>query len=185
MTPEPRAWAGAIAGVIGLTDGIGYLVLINRQGEGESSVVVPFVFTLIAVATVGAFWGVITSPGRTASIMLTSSTILFFLLGVLGIFSIGLPLLVASALSLLAVFQSRGTGESKWGHPGRVAIAGGAAIGIILAALFLGQITGGGETVSVACKGSAPGPGMPSLADGAEHHPAASRPHPCRTRTSP
>ncbi|MEA2508181.1 MAG: hypothetical protein QOG21_263 [Actinomycetota bacterium] len=167
---------------IALADGAAYLILIQRQSEPGSSVVW-WVFSLITMAGLAAVGGWILSPGRAATVTLVASTIILGIVGVLGIFSIGLPLLLASGFALLGVRQSRGR-AAPVGSAGRVVVAALAAAGVLVAAFFLVQISAGGQTVGVSCTGSAPGLGMPSVrGDGTDRR--ALRLHACRTITSP
>jgi hypothetical protein len=177
-----RAWAGAVAAAIALADGVLYLVVIHRQGD--SSAVVPVVFSLIALGALAAVTGWILSPGAIPSMLLGSSAALFLVLGVLGIFSIGLPLLIAAGFSLLGVHQSGGRQERSTGPVRRVALGGLGVAGVLLAALLLFQIGRGGTTESVMCSGSAQGSGMPTVRGTAPSH-VTLNPSRCRTITSP
>jgi hypothetical protein len=177
-----RAWAGAVAGSIALADGVLYLVLIHRQGD--SSAVVPVVFSLIALAALAAVAGWVLSPGAVPSMLLGGSAAMFLVLGVLGVFSIGLPLLIAAGFSLLGVHQSGGRQERSTGPGRRVALASLGVAGVLLAALLLFQIGRGGTTESVTCSGSAHGSGMPTV-PGAAPSRVTQNPSRCRTITSP
>jgi hypothetical protein len=176
-----RAWAGVVAGSIALADGVLYLVVIHRQGDSGP---VPWVFPLIALAAFAAVAGWVLSPGAVPSILLGSSAAVFLILGVLGIFSIGLPLVIAAAFSLLGVHQSGGGQERPMRPGGRVTVAGLSVAGVLLAAFLLFQIGGGGTTVSVRCTASARGSGMPTVPGAVPAH-ATARSHGCRTITSP
>jgi hypothetical protein len=181
MTLRIRAWGGAVAGVIAVADAALYLAIIHDQGD--SSPVVPWVFAIIVLGAIAAFSGSFSTSPRASSMLLSGSAALFLVLGVLGIFSIGSPLLLAAGFSFLGVTQSRRTHKrpSRW----RTGVMLGAVAVVVLATTFLvAQIATGGQTISVTCKGSAQGPGMPRLAGGGSHH-SVTRPHPCRTITSP
>jgi hypothetical protein len=164
-----------------LADGVLYLVVIHRQGD--SSAVVPVVFSLIALGALAAVTGWILSPGAVPSMLLGSSAAVFLVLGVLGIFSIGLPLLIAAGFSLLGVNQSGGTQERSTGPGRRVALGSLGVAGVLLAALLLFQIGRGGTTESVTCSGSAQGSGMPTAQGAVPAH--TTRSHECHTTTSP
>jgi hypothetical protein len=174
-----RAWAGAIAGSIALADGVIYLMLIQRQGDSSP---VPWVFPAIVLGALAAGAGWIVSPGRVASILLGSSAAVFLVLGVLGIFSIGLPLLLAAAFSAVGV-QQAGRNATSTGTRGPLVLAGVGAAGVLLAAFLLFQIGKGGTTVSVECSASARGSGMPTVPGAVPR--ATTRSHGCRTITSP
>jgi hypothetical protein len=170
-----------VAGSIGLADGVLYLVLIHRQGDSSA---VPWVFPLIALGALAAVAGWALSPGHVSSTLLGSSAAVFFVMGVLGIFSIGLPLLIAAVFSLVAVHQSGGGQERSMGAMRPVTLGGLAVAGVLVAAFLLFQIGGGGTTVSVRCSASARGSGMPTV-PGAVPARATPRSHGCRTITSP
>jgi hypothetical protein len=182
MNSSNTAWGGGIGGVIALADAAAYLILIERQGESGGSVV-PLVFALITVSGLAAVGGWLLSPRRAGSMLLVFSAVILAVLGVLGIFSIGLPLLLAAGFSLLGLAQSRG-GKAPVGRAGRTALVALAAGGLLVAVFLLVQISGGGETVGVSCRGSAPGVGMPSV-PGERTPNTALRPHACRTISSP
>jgi hypothetical protein len=177
-----RAWAGLVAGALAGATDVSYIIIIRRQGE--SSAVVPWVFLAIAVVGIAAVIGWMSSPGRLATVIFAVTTPLLFVLGVLGIFSIGLPLLVASMFCLGGVFQSRSPTPSVGGWTAAV-VAGFSAVAVILAAVALIAIAGGGQRITVSCRGRAPGPGMPRVVSPGPHAREAPRPHPCRTVTSP
>lgn len=94
-----RSWLAVTAGVVGVCmDGV-YLVVILAQGEADTSLVAA-VAALILVCSVLAIVGGLASdlaaPPRL--IVLGTATGGLLMLGVVGIFSIGLPLLVAASL---------------------------------------------------------------------------------------
>jgi hypothetical protein len=128
--------------------------------------------------------GWVLSPGSVPSMLLGGSAAMFLVLGMLGIFSIGLPLLIAAAFSLLGVHQSGG-GHGRSMSPRRRMTLGGLGVaGVLLAAFLIFQIGRGGTTTSVTCSASAQGSGMPTV-PGAVPAPATARSHGCRTTTSP
>jgi hypothetical protein len=182
MNGSNKAWGGLIAGAIAFADGAAYLIIIERQGESGGRVV-PLVFAAISIGGIAGVGGSIVSPGRGASLLLVSSAVILGVLGVLGIFSVGLPLLLAAGFSMLGLAQSRG-GKVPVGRGGRAALAALVAAGLLVAVFFLVQISGGGKTVGVSCRGSAPGVGMPSVPGRSTRH-IALRPHACRTISSP
>lgn len=159
MNEGKRAWAGAVAAGIALADGVSYLVVIYRQGE--SSPVVAWVFSAIVIGAAAALCGWLVSPRRGASTLLALSAVAFVPLGVLGIFSIGLPLLGAAGFSLFGLRQSRDRAR-QGSRAVRMMVGVVAAIGVLLTAWFLVEISRGGTTVSVTCSGSGSAAGMPS-----------------------
>jgi hypothetical protein len=176
-----KAWAGLVAGAIALADGVSYLIVIHRQGD--PGVVVPWVFSLIALGALAAFGGWFLSPGSAASFLLGGSAVVLGALGVLGLLSIGVPLLIASAFSLAGVPRARGQALPV-GRPGRVALVGLAAVGMLLAGVFIVGAGAGGTSVTVTCSGSGEGAGMPTVQGAASGHGSA-RPHACRTILAP
>jgi hypothetical protein len=180
MKAQVKPWTAIAGGVIALVDAVIYLVLILRQGD--SSAIVPLVFSLIVGGAIAAILGSFSNPSR-ARVLLASAGTLFLVLGVLGIFSIGLPLVVAAALCYVGAAQSSRRAEDSSSTVRRGVMIGAMAVVLVGTALLFVQLVGGGESVTVICKGSAPGPGMPSLV---RDHPgsATARPHPCRTIVS-
>ncbi|MEA2506984.1 MAG: hypothetical protein QOH48_1602 [Actinomycetota bacterium] len=181
MTIQMRAWGGAVAGLIATADATLYLVIIHNQGD--LSPVVPWVFSIIVLGAFAAICAAFSASPRASSMLLAGSAALFLVLGVLGIFSIGSPLLLAAAFSFLGVAQTRRPHErpSRW----RTGVVFGAVgVGVLATTFLVVQIATGGQKISVTCSGSAQGSGMPRLATGGPQD-SARRPHPCRTITSP
>jgi hypothetical protein len=87
------------AAVAGLVD-VGYLWLIDQQETSLTDGRVLLLATLVGMAAAISAVGAITSRplGRLALLALAGS--LLMVLGVVGLFSIGLPLLVAAGLAL-------------------------------------------------------------------------------------
>jgi hypothetical protein len=91
------------AGVLGLAVDLGYLVIIFNQAEHSSGrVAVVFLF-ILAMSLLSLLGGsAYVGSARTRVIVLGASTGGLLTAGVLGIFSIGLPLLVAGVLAAVA-----------------------------------------------------------------------------------
>jgi hypothetical protein len=178
MTAQARAWTGGLGGAIAFADAMTYLVLIYKQGE--SSAIVPWVFSLIAAGAIAAIYGSFTTQ-RYARLILGAAASLFLVLGVIGIFSIGLPLLLAAGLCFFGARSSRRRADV--GSRRNLLIGVLAITGLVGATLFLTQLVAGGQKVSVRCTGSAAGPGMPALV-GPHPSDAPARPHPCHTIVS-
>jgi predicted membrane metal-binding protein len=176
MSPQIRTWTGIAGGAIALADAVIYLVLILRQGE--SSAIVPWVFSMIVVGAIAAILGSFSDRGL-ARVLLASAGTIFLILGLVGIFSIGLPLLVAATLCYVGAFQSSAPGEEP-PRVGRRVLIGAIAVVLVGTTLFLVQLVGGEESITVSCRSGARGSGMPSLA-GNHRQEHAARPHPCRT----
>jgi hypothetical protein len=95
-----------VAGIVGLVVDAAYLGIIFDQGDveaGRVAVVSVFVLAVSALALVGA---VASAPSSgTRLVVLGAATGGLLTVGVLGIFSIGLPLLVAAVLCAVGYAQ--------------------------------------------------------------------------------
>jgi hypothetical protein len=104
MTARRSGWdrLPLLAGAVGTATGIGYLWLADQQGGGPEA----WFSALLVVGVLLAFCGAATTaPSRTAALAVSGS--ILAVLGLVGIFSVGLPLLVAAGLVLTAGFRSR------------------------------------------------------------------------------
>jgi hypothetical protein len=177
MTAQATAWTGALGGAIAFADAMTYLILIYKQGE--ASAVVPWVFSMIVAGAIAALYGSFSTSGS-AWLLLIAAGSLFSVLGVIGIFSIGLPLLLAAGLCYLGAAQISRLREGRSRSRLGVMIGALAIVAVVGTTLLLAQLVTGGERISVVCRGSAQGPAMPSLA-GSHPQTSAFVPHPCRT----
>ena len=101
-----RRWALA-SSIIGLvTLGI-YVAIIVSEGSNAFTEVAPWAGTM-ALASVLAFVGARASNGTVARSTLLAATVLFGLLGVLAIFSIGILFLGASVMSAVEFARMQG-----------------------------------------------------------------------------
>ena len=100
---------GALAAAIAGTVDVGYLWLIHQQGtEPLTDGRVVLVATLVGIAGAAAAAGAVTPRPRARVSLLALASSLLMMLGVVGLFSIGLPLLVAAVFALGgAVIASR------------------------------------------------------------------------------
>jgi hypothetical protein len=95
-----------VAAVVAVATDALYLAIIRSQGLGEPgdwvtvTVVASAILAFAACAGVAALAPGPTLPAR--RVLLLVATVGLFVMGVLGIFSIGLPLLVAGVLCLIA-----------------------------------------------------------------------------------
>lgn len=88
-------WAGAAAVLAAVMIGV-YLAVIGRQGGDAAS----WYVALLAVGAAAAAYGAVTAvPLRRPSLVLAGTVLLAA--GVLGILTIGLPILLAGVLSLV------------------------------------------------------------------------------------
>jgi hypothetical protein len=89
---------GLAAALIAFADAIAYLVLISREDTTNNWGRVALVAALILVAGLLAAAGSVVT-GRRRATMLWPATAILLVIGFLGIFSIGLPLLIAGILT--------------------------------------------------------------------------------------
>jgi hypothetical protein len=82
---------------------IGVYVWLIRQEDGE--IAVWFVAGLGAAAVLAIYGGVRTRPWRVGA--LTTAGIVMLVLGVFGILSIGLPIIAAGVLTMIAASRAR------------------------------------------------------------------------------
>lgn len=108
-----RIWA-LIAGVVGLIILGIYIAILVGEGNNTVSEVAPWAGAML-VASVLALVGARASDRTLARTTLLTATVLFGVLGVLAIFSIGLLLLGASAMSAVAYVRVRGNEPASIG----------------------------------------------------------------------
>jgi hypothetical protein len=133
-------WLGGAAGIVGLVVEGAYLVIISGQGDlrsGRVSAVSVCIFVASGLALVGALAPSLST--RTRLVVLGAATGGLLTLGVLGIFSIGLPLLVAGVLCGVA-----------WRRFARAArsVPAGAPLLSSFAAIFAGGLVVFGVAIS-------------------------------------
>src|SRR2546421_12593349 len=142
-------WAGVAAAVIAGTVDVLYLGFVNSQGAGDPQFLrVPLVATFIALMAICAALSSRASAAPWRPLLLGASAAGLLLLGYFGIFSIGLPLLVAGALALVGLI---GTLSLEGGPPagsGKAVAAGMAAAGAGLAGVVLRAGLPGAERAS-------------------------------------
>jgi fucose 4-O-acetylase-like acetyltransferase len=100
---RPGARLALAAAVIAVGTDVLYLLIIRSQDPGEpGDLTVPIVAAVILGLAVCAGVAAIASAPATRKILLSIAAAGLFVMGVLGLFSIGLPLLVAGILALVA-----------------------------------------------------------------------------------
>ena len=98
VSRPPRVNAAAVAvAVITVTMAVVYVLIIRSQGNSP----LPWVLSVLAVATGLAAYAA-KCRARFAPVSLAMAGILLLVIGVLGIFSIGLPLLVAGVIATMS-----------------------------------------------------------------------------------
>jgi hypothetical protein len=130
-------WAGVGAAVIAAAVDVLYLGVINTQGGSNPQFLrAPFVAAYIALMAICASLSSFASAARWRTLLLGISVAGLLLLGFFGIFSIGLPLMVAGVLASLGLINALGPARSS-GERSRKASAAVAAGGAVLAVVVL------------------------------------------------
>jgi hypothetical protein len=97
--------AGLVAAVIALVMLVVYLMLIAAEDEDDWGIVAVFA-VLIGASGLAAGVGSVLAYGPARTGLLSGAAATLIVVGVLGIFSIGLPLLVAGWLAVGAAIRS-------------------------------------------------------------------------------
>jgi len=108
-----RLWAAAAAALAVLMNGV-YLWLIDQQGNSPA---IWFVAGLAVAALLAGYGALRAAPGRRP--VLIASGVLLAGLGLLGILTIGLPIVLAGLLAIVAATR---TGTTQPGTPHTAAI---------------------------------------------------------------
>jgi prepilin signal peptidase PulO-like enzyme (type II secretory pathway) len=125
-------WAAVCAAVIAAADDILYLGAASSDAQFLR---VPFVAGFIALMAICAALSARASATRWRPLLLGISTAGLLLLGIIGIFSIGLPLLLAGLLALVGLIISLSRPGSAPERSGRAAagmVAGGALLAVVV-----------------------------------------------------
>ena len=128
-------WAGVGAAIIAAADDALYLGIVGTQGSNPQFLRVPFVAAFIAAMAICAALSSRASALRWRSLLLGVSAAGLILLGFFGIFSIGLPLVVAGVLASLGLISALGNARSSGETSGKAAVAtaaGGAALAVVV-----------------------------------------------------
>ena len=106
-------WLGLLAGAITLADAAFYLLIISREDSPNDWAVVGLIAALIVLAGVVTIAGSM-EEGRVRTALLGAATPILLVIGFLGMFSIGLPLLIAGILTGIgAATATRGRPPSQ------------------------------------------------------------------------
>ncbi|MFN2505030.1 MAG: hypothetical protein ABR540_12550 [Acidimicrobiales bacterium] len=109
--------AGLTAAVVALVMDAVYISIISSENEGEWRAALGFGLLIGAgglAAAVGSFF----RPGPMRTTLLAAAAAVLLVVGVLGIFSIGFPLLVAGFLAAGGAVRSGAVGPCRWPRPG-------------------------------------------------------------------
>ena len=129
---------GVAAALIAGTVDVLYLGYIRSQAAGNPQFLrVPFVAIFIAGMAICAALSARKSAARWRPLLLGASAAGLLLLGYFGIFSIGLPLLVAGAFALVSLVGTLSLEGSPPAGSGKTAAAGMAAAGAVTAVVVL------------------------------------------------
>jgi hypothetical protein len=130
-------WAGVGAAIIAAAVDVLYLGVINTQGGSNPQFLrAPFVAAYIALMAICASLSAFASAAQWRPLLLGISVAGLLLLGFFGIFSIGVPLMVAGVLASLGLINALGR-RGRPGEPSRKASAAVAAGGAVLAVVVL------------------------------------------------
>ena len=129
---------GVAAALIAGTVDVLYLGYVSSQGAGDPQFLrVPLVALFIAAMAICAALSARQSAARWRPLLLGASAAGLLLLGYFGIFSIGLPLLVAGALALVSLVGTLSLDGGPPAGSAKAAAAGMAAAGAVLAVVVL------------------------------------------------
>jgi len=135
-------WAGVGAAIIAAAVDVLYLGIVGTQGAGDPQFLrVPFVAAFIALMAISAALSSRASATRWRPLLLGVAAAGLLLLGFFAIFSIGLALLAAGVLALLALVNSLRHSDLSPAAAGGMA-AGGAvlAVAVLLAGFSLAEV---------------------------------------------
>jgi hypothetical protein len=129
-------WAGVGAAVIAAADDAFYLGVVNTQGGSSPQFLrVPFVAAFIALLAICGALSSRASAARWRPLLLGVSATGLILIGFLGIFSIGLPLVVAGVLASLGLINALGQARASGEPAGKAAVTmavGGAVLAVVV-----------------------------------------------------
>lgn len=129
MDEVRQRWPLGLAGVVVIATTAGYAALISSQETSSLSDPVPLFVIAYLVLLAGAAGVGVASSSPLGSLGASAATGGLLMMGVLGIFSIGLPLLVAAGFAAWGLARSRrASSHSAWLDIG---------VGLIAAALAL------------------------------------------------
>lgn len=151
---DPSRLVAAAAAIVILMDAVAYVALLRSQSGDDGSNRVYFIFGWMLIMAAASAWAAVTTsfPWRVPLVAFAASGLMAT--GVLGVFSIGLPLLLASGLMITGGALALSSGARP------VLPITGAAILLAVAALIAGLywtdlpvrcpsggVSGGGSTM--------------------------------------
>ena len=92
---------GGVGAAIGLLMLVVYLALIINEGDDSFLDVAPWAFAIVT-ASGAAATGAAAAPGRLGARLMLLAGLMFLVIGIPAIFSVGFPLILAGLLCLLA-----------------------------------------------------------------------------------
>lgn len=142
-----KATAALVAAVAAATTDIAYVaVIVGQNANGPNPGIVPFLVLYIAAIAAAAVLStvlIVRRQSRTADVVLISAAAGSGALGFIGIFSIGLALLITAGLLLLAAFgfepHARRPGDWKLPLVGAVGAVAILIAGFTLTGVFWGS----------------------------------------------
>jgi hypothetical protein len=135
-------WAGVGAAIIAAADDALYLGIVGTQGGSNPQFLrIPFVAAFIAAMAICAALSSRASALRWRSLLLGVSAAGLILIGFFGIFSIGLPLVVAGVLASLGLINSLGQARANGKTSGSAAVAMAAGGGVLATVALLAGIS--------------------------------------------
>ncbi len=134
-TPQVSSRVPMIAAAVTVGVGVAYLVIIHRQDHRFSSRSI-FIATYLGVIAATLVAGVRAEGTYAKAMMLSGGSNSLILIGFLGIFSIGLPLLFSGILVMPATARALSETPRPWG-PAVVALSALGAVAVIIAGILL------------------------------------------------
>jgi len=119
---------------IAVATAVAYLILIQRQDHRLSARPL-FVASFLVVAAVVIVWGARASGVHQKAGLLAGGANSLILMGFLGLFSIGLPLLVAGIISLPATARALAETPRPWG-PVIVGLSSAIGVAVIVTGIL-------------------------------------------------
>jgi hypothetical protein len=141
-----KVTAAVVAAIAAVTTDVAYVVLIVGQGAFDPTGVEPFLIVYIAAIAAAAVLGavlILRGPSTSVDVVLVTAAAGAGALGFLGIFSIGLGLLITAGLLVLAAFgfapHARRAGDWKAPLVGAIGAVAVLVAGFTISGVFWGS----------------------------------------------